>query len=618
MASTTAPKVHDEDHPDFDNEGPWPRRLLHIPTMTSHKWQPGNKYGHHMSPSYHTVSYTWGRWRLKDEPRQKPDVEALFIKGVPWPIPRVDPDHFTVVEFESVIRQAVKVPPPLFSKNLKKRRWWSRWLRKYGKTDDDEGACQFLWLDIACIDQRYTLEAKLEVGRQARIFRKAKHVYIWLNHTPRDTLSRIALDLKKSSAATWDLDSFGSLSDAQGFIEWCGQALDRVRELVHDPWFSSLWTLQEAFLSPDALLLAKGGQVVEEEEGYTLRLNYITARIHTIQNAAEQDGSEQNSSQELQNTPMLSLIESSGLAALWQQNPMAALTISRFRKAEFELDRVYGIMQIFGDSYKVGEAAGPDSPRTVSVHQYTLLELQDELGALLLQQNPVLSQMHVHLEPPEFGKGWRVGTVSAIPYFASHPENYASETGDMTNTRVGDNVAVCKLSTTRAEDGLLWGYLSGRACPFDTLQKAWRRQFYSASNKRFDWSRRAPLQIAFDQVPGLPKGLSYQGSKKTDEAQHEFANQLSLHFSATQLMVFLLGQEVFGDWAMEGEQEALSDRFVGMILLEQTHRGMQYWQRLGICRWTSYRIKSAVPDDPDRDILLGYEGQWRPLEGFFG
>jgi hypothetical protein len=590
--------------------------------MTSHKWQPGNKYGRHRNPSYHTVSYTWGRWRLKEEERQKPDEGALCVKGVPWPIPRVDPDHFSVTEFERVIRQAVKVPPPPFFKKVENRRWWSRLLRKGVKNDDDDGACEFLWLDIACIDQRDTPEAKAEVGRQARIFRGAKHVYIWLSCTPYDTLLRIALDLKKSSAATWNLDTFGSLKNAQGFIDWSEQALERVRTLVHDPWFSSLWTLQEAFLCPDALMLARDGQVVKEEDWYTLRLNYITARIHTIHNAAEQDQSKQNSPHELQTTPLLSLIENSGLAALWQQNPMAVLTISRFRKTEFELDRVYGIMQIFGDKFKVGEAAGQGGPRTATAHQYTLSELQDEFGALLLQQNPVLSQMHVHLEPPPFGKGWRICTVSTIPHFVSHPDNYASQEGDARDARVGDNVAVCKLSTTRAEDGLLWGYLSGRACRFDTLQKSWERQFYSASNKGFDWSRRSPLNIALDRVTVPPKDLSHPDTKNknmsVDEAQHELAKQLSSHFSATQLIIFLLGQEVFGDWIMEREHEAYSDRFVGMILLEQSHRGLQYWQRLGICRWTSYRIKSAAADDPDRDVLLGRGGVWRDLEGLFG
>jgi hypothetical protein len=121
------------------------------------------------------------------------------------------------------------------------------------------------------------------------------------------------------------------------------------------------------------------------------------------------------------------------------------------------------IMQIFGDNFKVGEAAG--GPRTS--RQYTLPELQDEFGSLLLQHNPVLSQMHIHLEPPAFGKGWRICTVSTIPHFVSHPDNYTRQ-GDE-NIGVGDNVAVCKLSTTIV-DSVVWGFLTGKACRFNVLK----------------------------------------------------------------------------------------------------------------------------------------------------
>lgn len=31
--------------------GCWPRRLLHLPTLTSYEWQPGNTYGSHVSPA---------------------------------------------------------------------------------------------------------------------------------------------------------------------------------------------------------------------------------------------------------------------------------------------------------------------------------------------------------------------------------------------------------------------------------------------------------------------------------------------------------------------------------------------------------------------------------------
>jgi len=39
--------------------GNWPQRLLHVPSMTSFEWEPGNRYGVHIVPLYNAFSYTW-------------------------------------------------------------------------------------------------------------------------------------------------------------------------------------------------------------------------------------------------------------------------------------------------------------------------------------------------------------------------------------------------------------------------------------------------------------------------------------------------------------------------------------------------------------------------------
>jgi hypothetical protein len=54
--------------------------------------------------------------------------------------------------------------------------------------------------------------------------------------------------------------------------------------------------------------------------------------------------------------------------------------------------------------------------------------------------------MHIHLKPPAFGKNWRVYILSAIPHFASYSDNYRRQ--DDENIGIGDNMPVCKLSTT--------------------------------------------------------------------------------------------------------------------------------------------------------------------------
>lgn len=96
----------------FDDECDWPRRLLHLPTLTSYEWSPGDQYGEHSKPDYVALSYTWGRWRLRDG--ELPEVTALPVTGVTWEIPRVNPNHFSAAEFENVL----KTLPALVDKYL--------------------------------------------------------------------------------------------------------------------------------------------------------------------------------------------------------------------------------------------------------------------------------------------------------------------------------------------------------------------------------------------------------------------------------------------------------------------------------------------------------------------
>lgn len=85
----------------FDDDCDWPRRLLHVPSMTSYQWTPGDQYGDVVKPSYVALTYTWGRWRLDEG--ERPDIKALPVKGVTWPIPRIKPDHFTTTELEECL-----------------------------------------------------------------------------------------------------------------------------------------------------------------------------------------------------------------------------------------------------------------------------------------------------------------------------------------------------------------------------------------------------------------------------------------------------------------------------------------------------------------------------------
>ena len=170
-------RQHDGEDEKF---GRWPHRLLHVPSMTSMEWQPGNVYGTYIAPKYSAVSYTWGRYDL-DRPgvkckRKYRNIRGIDIKGIDWPVPRINPDEqFSVDQFQTLIQQTCE---PI--KNTDER------------TD-------FLWLDVACIDQNNGPQKMAEIGRQAVIFQGAQRVFIWLTKIHKERLSRILNELVQSS-----------------------------------------------------------------------------------------------------------------------------------------------------------------------------------------------------------------------------------------------------------------------------------------------------------------------------------------------------------------------------------------------------------------------------------
>jgi hypothetical protein len=163
-----------------DRIGNWPQRLLHVPSMTSYEWTPGHIYGGHVAPKYIAISYTWGRYNIDHssatvDKRTFRQTNAIEINGIPWiaSLPRIHPAHFTVSEFRHLIQQTCRL----------------------GAAEDVE----FLWLDLACIDQQDGPQKMEEIGRQAGIYRGAQSVFIWLTTARLQELTRVLQSLSASS-----------------------------------------------------------------------------------------------------------------------------------------------------------------------------------------------------------------------------------------------------------------------------------------------------------------------------------------------------------------------------------------------------------------------------------
>lgn len=463
-----------------------------------------------------------------------------------------------------------------------------------------------------------------EVGRQARIFRGAKRVYIWLNHTSHQSLSQVQHNLSALTITSRDPENPPPPPEPplerRSRKDWFELSLQSFRLLVEDPWFSSLWTLQEAFLCPPALLLSREGRLIDVRQNEAFQLNQLTAEASSIYQAARRHHLLHNSSN-LDNHSdsrlLTELIERAGLFALWNGEPMTALAMAKFRKTSNDSDRVYGIMQIFGDHFRVGEATGQSKPG----QKYTLEQLQDELGALLLSHEPALSQMHIHEQPPAFGKGWRIGLSSAVPSF-SIPRTFVDpDSSDPRKDQLAWEKTACKF-TTAIIDGTLWGFFQGQICNFQTLEKAWQRQFSSLSSKDLAWEpMKEPLgrlNLGLDRV-ALLQNLTVppRQAEYSQQDDHKLAQLVSSHLHGQRAVVLLLSRFETGDSIGEFKTEVSPDSFYGLLLVERSYHNKTIWNRLGICQWYSYRVKTQ-PENPDRDIILGRGSDWQYLEGVFG
>lgn len=100
------------------------------------------------------------------------------------------------------------------------------------------------------------------------------------------------------------------------------------------------------------------------------------------------------------------LIERFGFFSSVYENPSLLYVATRFRSSRDPLDRIYGIMQVFG--FRLGEAAEPH--RT-----FTLSQIENLDGETLISLSTVRAQLFVHTRPIEPGNCWRVDHYSQIP-----------------------------------------------------------------------------------------------------------------------------------------------------------------------------------------------------------
>ncbi|KIW65018.1 hypothetical protein PV04_07308 [Phialophora macrospora] len=400
----------------------WPRRLLHVATMTSFVRDDGNAYGRHKEPKYNILSYTWGRFT-------NPTGRAIQIKGVEWPIPAIEESHFSVEEFEAVIRQV--------------------------GCDVD-----FVWVDIACIHQEDEILKAEDVGDQAGIFKNAHKAFIWLNRLARSTLAacieEIGCDgmfglmkLANTGLLAEDTDSW-----TKSITEGWESVIAALAELFGDQWFSSLWTLQESILRRDAFILSREGAYIytslsnrpwqykalagacQEYYGSLLPFsniptarerNYITRLSKARTRAQDLLSKDANIA-----TSLCALIHHRGLSFAWTSNPNVAYCVGQYRATKYPLDRIFGIMQIYGIKVSL--------PKTSEDETAQLRDLEDEFGRELVKMSPLLSQMFVHAEASKPRRSWLITQKCSVPPVLDiRGGRFESDTTNLCHMSVGDH-----------------------------------------------------------------------------------------------------------------------------------------------------------------------------------
>ena len=521
-------------------------------------------------------------------------------------------------------------------------------------------AAEFVWLDVACINQTPDHPQKArEIGRQAQIFRKAKKVLIWLNQSSREHIENVREQLRQAAAiGSNDLSiltparqpwiriagssSTGSLqafkrwlasqaarlkgSSRRGLTSfpatssrpvstsndiWLETAVANIRSLTADRWFSSLWTLQEAFLCQWAYLVSGEVEPLHTESPQLHNIFTYCKKLSDLCKARmaskESDGRSLVSAER----ELIGLVEKYGLAALEAENPMALYTVASNRVTSRPEDHIYGIMQVFG--FQLGISA----PSAQSSARAGLPELELELGQQLIEQYPLMSQLHVHTTPTETGQAWRVSNSSRIPELVSKIDI------NLRGAAMDSLTPLCEMSFVE-DAGIVWGAFSGKLCAFEKLKQAWRLVDTRRGLGKVD---RSIHQIALDSTDLIPKGtysVDLQEDLPRNDCQHRLAAEMACHFRQARLtvMVLLIGLSTDDDhldewWEFSGGPipGLTGDRFhIGLILAQQEHCQTRHWRRLGICTWD---LGSSTLGQ-EKNLLEGVSTEWSHHQGIFG
>ncbi|KAL2879798.1 hypothetical protein SGCOL_004841 [Colletotrichum sp. CLE4] len=476
-------------------------------------------------------------------------------------------------EMENVLRSALKL---------------SMEIEGFDNPKEPLSPINYIWLDVACIYQtRNSAEMAMEVGRQAKIFKGATQTFAWLTKLSRqDYVTQAERHLEQATPTR---------AEAKNGLDKVRRRLDikrrEIEQLSLDPWFSSLWTLQEAYLCPQAIFITRQGELLSQSDidnpakDPMLLSYFIDYCDHVMTIVTSHEKKPQTIEPNDKYLILLkSSIERSGMIGLRSTLPITLLGAARHRTTSREKDRVYGIMQVF--NFRLGKARPGYDPNG----DPSLQELEDELGRELLAQEPIMSQIHVFENLPQVGKGWRISQDSQ-PTRRLHLVNQTYSEGKS----VFEGMLVKAQLSTITLNGVNWGHFSGKTCKFSKLVEIW------------------------DSDKGWGGGIIDLDGAEHWTAVHgpDLARKEAIAFSQhhPHAVVLLLGL------AEKQASTKSSSMPVGLLLVpfsgqSGVSENLDVWQRAGVCQWwTSYEPNSGSEVG---GTLEGESRDWILSAGAFG
>ncbi|KAL2813768.1 hypothetical protein BDW59DRAFT_167404 [Aspergillus cavernicola] len=231
----------------------------------------------------------------------------------------------------------------------------------------------YLWIDIACIDQDDQGIKMDEVGRQVGIFAGARLMYVWLSHLNPGLLYTNLNDLIDLVSYLYILEA-GDPKPAIRRLSEC------FTFLLEDPWFTSLWTLQESVFNRAAMILSRDGRPVpcRINSGYifmSVLVNESSILLYQL-DRLEEDYPHMIQGVQKEVRTIRFLCKSACFESLYINNPNVQYGLVRYRTTTRPADRIYGIMQIY--QLSVGQSAEP-------WRTFTLDELRDKFAQALAE-----------------------------------------------------------------------------------------------------------------------------------------------------------------------------------------------------------------------------------------